>query len=71
MNVTANMSPRNSGFELYFRSLFNEGRGLAFPCDPAGRVDAGALPERARHNYLRATTLVGREFTTPSLRVYA
>src|SRR5262245_31391708 len=26
----------DAGFELRFRSLFDEGRGLAFPCDATG-----------------------------------
>ncbi|MGJ7506050.1 hypothetical protein [Variovorax sp. GT1P44] len=56
-------------FELWFRSLFNEGRGFAFACDPAGRVNVDELPERARRNYLFAKAMVGREFATPSVRL--
>ena len=34
MNATTHYAPaRESRFELRFPSLFNEGRGLAFPCD--------------------------------------
>ena len=29
-----------------------DGRGLAFPCDAAGRVNLDALPENGRNNYL-------------------
>lgn len=54
-------------FELRFQSLFDEGRGLAFPCDATGRVDLDALSERARNNYLGARALVGREFSMPRL----
>ncbi|WP_086920447.1 hypothetical protein [Variovorax sp. JS1663] len=56
-------------FELRFRSLFNAGRGLAFPCDAEGRVDLGALSERGRENYLFARAMVGREFATPDVRL--
>ena len=52
-------------FEIRFISLFNPGRGLAFPCDPEGRVDIDALAPRARNNYLFARAMIGREFATP------
>jgi hypothetical protein len=53
---------------LRFPSLFAEGRGLAFPCDPAGRVDVDRLSDRARHNYLYARAMCGREFGTPQIQ---
>jgi hypothetical protein len=56
-------------FELWFRSLFNEGRGFAFACDPAGRVNVDELSERGRRNYQFASAMVGREFATPSVRM--
>ena len=56
------------GFELRFRSLFDEGRGLSFPCDQAGRVDVERLSERARRNLQRAQALVGRDFSTPAVQ---
>lgn len=65
MSFSTEMSPN---FELRFTSLFNEGRGLAFPCDDHGHVDLDQLSDRAPNNYLFARTLVGREFATPSLR---
>jgi hypothetical protein len=55
-------------FELWFRSLFNQGRGFAFACDSAGRVSMDQLSERGRRNYLFAKAMVGREFATPSVR---
>lgn len=67
MSVQTRTAPFSAAFELRFLSLFNEGRGLAFPCDPEGRVDVDRLPERARNNYLGARQLVGREFTPPLL----
>jgi hypothetical protein len=54
-------------FLLRFRSLFDEGRGLAFPCDRQGRVDLDGLGERALNNYLYARTVIGREFLTPAV----
>jgi len=67
MNATANPLNRTANFELRFQSLFNEGRGLAFPCDAAGQVDMDRLTDRARDNYLYARTLIGRDFATPTL----
>jgi hypothetical protein len=55
-------------FELRFQSLFDSGRGFAFPCDPQGRVDLDQLSERARNNYLFARALVGRELAVPAVR---
>ncbi len=55
-------------YELRYGSLFHEGRALAFPCDAQGRVDMNQLTERARHNYLYARAVVGREYATPSVR---
>jgi hypothetical protein len=57
----------HAAFALRFESLFHPGRGMAFPCDAAGRVELDALSERARHNYLYARAVVGREFATPAV----
>lgn len=55
-------------FELRFQSLFDSGRGYAFPCDPMGRVDLDGLSESARNNYLYARAMVGRELALPAMR---
>ena len=55
-------------YELRFRSLFNEGRALAFPCDADGRVDMNRLSQRALTNYLYARAVVGREFSLPAVQ---
>ena len=55
-------------FEIRFTSLFDEGRGLAFPCDAAGHVDIDALSERGRSNYLFARAMLGREYATPRIK---
>lgn len=55
-------------FELRFQSLFDSGRGYAFPCDPSGQVDLDSLSDRARNNYLYARAMVGRELSVPALR---
>ena len=54
-------------YQLRFRSLFDEGRALAFPCDAQGHVDLDALSPRALQNYLYARPVVGREFYMPSV----
>lgn len=54
---------------LRFRSLFDEGRGYAFPCDPSGHVDMDALSRRALDNYLYARTVIGREFSMPAVEL--
>jgi hypothetical protein len=56
-------------YELRFRSLFNEGRALAFPCDAGGHVELDLLSERARMNYLYARAVVGREFAAPAVQL--
>jgi hypothetical protein len=55
-------------FELLFVSLFDEGRGYAFPCDAEGHVDLDALDERLRLNYLYVRKLIGRDFSAPAVR---
>ena len=57
----------SAGFLLCFRSLFQSGRGYAFPCDGAGRVDLDHLSETARDNYLYARAMVGRELAAPAV----
>jgi len=55
------------GFVLRFPSLFDDGRGYAFPCDAHGEVDLQALSPRARDNYLAARSAVGRDFGVPAI----
>ena len=54
-------------YELRFRSHYQEGRALSFPCDMHGRVHLDSLSDRARHNYLFARAVVGREYATPAV----
>jgi hypothetical protein len=63
--MTTNPTP--SDFQLRFRSLFDAGRGFAFPCDREGQVDLERLSERARSNYMRARDMVGRELAVPAV----
>jgi len=67
MNTNASTPAPAGSFELRFPSLFDQGRGLAFPCDEQGRVDIGHLSEHALSNYLGARNRVGRDFATPRL----
>ena len=55
------MQSSSSQFQLCFRSLFHEGRGYAFPCDPEGHVDLDGMSERARNNYFYARAMIGKE----------
>jgi hypothetical protein len=54
-------------FEIRFRSLFQEGRGMAFPCNASGEVDLDTLSDKGRSNYFFARAMVGREYTMPSV----
>lgn len=70
MNALDALSPARAvcgAFELRFRSLFQEGRALAFACDASGRIDMDGLSDRARERYLYARALVGREFAQPEV----
>jgi hypothetical protein len=67
MNLTA--KPDSAvDFELRFASLFDQGRGYAFPCDAQGHVDMDTLSARALTNYLCARTLIGRDFAAPRVQ---
>ena len=65
MNRLPTPCPVERTHELRFRSLFNEGRGYAFPCDRKGHVDLDELTEHARRNYFFAHTVIGSEFYMP------
>jgi hypothetical protein len=54
-------------FELRFKSLFDEGRALAFPCSVDGLVDLDELSQRARDNYFYARSTIGRDFSLPAV----
>ena len=55
-------------YEMRFRSLFQEGRAYAFPCDADGRVDIDSLSDSARNNYFYARTVIGRELAMPAVQ---
>jgi hypothetical protein len=61
------MSSQQCQFQLRFQSLFNGGRGYAFPCDAQGHVDLDGLSESARNSYLYARAMVGRELSVPAV----
>lgn len=64
------MMQRNvdADWELRFDSLFDDGRGWAFPCDAEGCVDLDRLSDRARINYLFARAMIGRDVAFPVVR---
>jgi hypothetical protein len=68
MNATPMTTQACDRYELRFRSLFDTGQGLSFPCDATGRVDIDALSSRARLNYFYARTVIGREFFMPAVQ---
>ncbi len=68
MSSLQTMSFEPARYELRFRSLFDDGRAYAFPCDALGHVDVDALSERARQNYLRARAVVGRDLGMPAVQ---
>jgi hypothetical protein len=63
-----NTQHTSAAFELRFRSLFDEGRGFAFPCDAAGHVDMDSLSRRSLNNYLYARSVIGREVAMPAVQ---
>jgi hypothetical protein len=65
--MLAELSNIAVSFELRFRSLFDTGRALSFPCDARGNVAIDALHERERANYFYARALVGHDFAAPSV----
>jgi hypothetical protein len=58
-------------YELRFVSLFDRGRGFAFPCDANGRVEIDQLSERSRLNYFYARLAVGFELSRPTVALAA
>ena len=67
MRNAAVAATRLHAFVLRFPSLFDDGRGFAFPCDEKGRVDLAALTPRGRANYLAAQRAIGRDFGVPAV----
>ena len=68
ISMNANIQAQSgSTHQIRFQSLHHEGRALAFPCDARGHVELDALSDRARHNYLFARAVVGREFAYPAI----
>ena len=67
MQHATHQHPRSPQFELRFRSLFRPGTGYAFPCDVSGNVDLDALSDNGRNHYFFARTVVGCEFSIPTV----
>jgi hypothetical protein len=70
-SMKASSSVPAACYEIRFRSLFGEERGLSFPCDAHGQVEIDLLSERARNDYLYARAVVGREYASPAVCVSA
>ena len=65
MIESSTFSACETRYVLRFTALFNRGRGFAFPCDPAGRVNIDELTDRGRTNYFYARAVVGAELSRP------
>ncbi|HSV45492.1 MAG TPA: hypothetical protein VLJ58_06845 [Ramlibacter sp.] len=61
------LNTRGNQYQLCFRSLFDSGRGYAFPCAPDGAVDIDCMSEMVRNNYFFARAMVGRELAVPAV----
>ncbi len=61
-------TPSGATYELRFKSLFDAGRALAFPCDAQGEVDESALSQQALKNYRRARKVIGKDWATPMVQ---
>lgn len=71
MNPSSGAAASKAHYELRFLSLFNRGRGYAFPCDAEGRVEIDELSDRGRSNYFYARVLVGNELSSPTVAAVA
>jgi hypothetical protein len=49
MNHSSTFAVCEAHYELRFISLFNRGRGYAFPCDAEGRVEIDDLSAQLSH----------------------
>lgn len=67
MNTMTVRPHSGSSYWLKFESFAHPGRGFAFPCDAAGRVNLDSLSDTALRNYLYARAVVGRELDTPHI----
>lgn len=52
-------------FQLRFQSIFDAGKGLAFPCSRSGAVDLDTFSRKLLNSYLYARASVGREYFFP------
>ena len=67
MSATTMSRTPDAAFELRYRSLLDQDRVFAFPCDAGGHVDSDALDDGTRLNYFYARTVIGREFARPTV----
>ena len=65
MNESSAVAIAGTRYELRFTDLFHSGRGFAFPCDAAGRVDVDRLSRRGRSSYAHARDVAGIELSLP------
>lgn len=61
-------STTKNSHEIRYQPLGGAGGALTFPCDERGQVPLDDLSDRARHDYLFARAVVGRDFAYPTIR---
>lgn len=54
--------------ELWFQSLFDAGRGFAFPCDAKGQVEIDTLGTLKRDRYLLVRAMIGYQYAMPVVK---
>ncbi|MDG0833358.1 hypothetical protein EXH51_11455 [Pelomonas saccharophila] len=54
---------------LHFESMTDQVAGLAFPCDPQGRVELDTLGDKLRNDYFFAHALIGLLFKRPTIKL--
>ncbi len=64
MNASTITQPKH---ELCFRTVSDQRRAYAFPCDAKGNVDLDTLSDLARNDYLFARVFIGRTYGAPTV----
>ncbi|HET9642298.1 MAG TPA: hypothetical protein VFP68_02830 [Burkholderiaceae bacterium] len=67
MNDITSGSRDHTPYQLRFRSLRHADVAVAFPCDEAGHVDLDALSAPDRNDYFFARTVIGCDFSSPTV----
>jgi hypothetical protein len=69
MKTEAEAIPGSDGYALFFASLFDTGRGYAYPCRPDGRALVESFGPKLRDSFERAQRSVGIDLCQPVVRI--